>query len=476
MAHKYVSLEQAATMLGLSTDEVNDLRESGELRGFADRGTWKFRMDTIEEMMRSRSFGSDPDMPIFEETVIVTPDADEPAAGDDPDATRKTAIPAAESDDDAFFELVDSDVDMLDSFAGGSTNTPPPALSVDDSEATMDFLVDDEPSDDSTAKHPRPDVGDPDATAKNVVPAAEANDSARFELAGEDSGIFAGGADDSGINLVPDDDLSGIALDAGATSGITLEEESGISLDDGESDITLDFDGENESGIALDLGGDDASGIALDLGGESGIALDMGEESGIALDFDTGESGIGLDFATDSNVVVGSSPGATDRMPLGEVEETVDYKSDDLLDAPHTADVPVRAESDFDLGADEVDVDEFDEDAFDAADELEEVDEFDDAGDPFDDDDLEAGFDEDEAFDEDDFEDDLAPPIPGAARGRKREASWGAVTAVGLVLCVCVMAATMLVTWQSMVGLWSGETDPDSILTTVVDSIAGIIP
>ncbi|MDZ4686938.1 MAG: HAD-IA family hydrolase, partial [Planctomycetaceae bacterium] len=64
-AKKYLSLEEAAQFLGVRSDEVIRLRERGELRGFADRGTWKFKSDDVEEAKRRRQPDSSPDVPLM---------------------------------------------------------------------------------------------------------------------------------------------------------------------------------------------------------------------------------------------------------------------------------------------------------------------------------------------------------------------------------------------------------------------------
>ena len=62
MAQQYYSFEEAARALGISTDELNRLREKGQIRAFADRGTWKFRKLDIDEAARKRGLGSDPEI------------------------------------------------------------------------------------------------------------------------------------------------------------------------------------------------------------------------------------------------------------------------------------------------------------------------------------------------------------------------------------------------------------------------------
>ena len=58
MASKYLSIEETIELLGIPQEEITRLREAGDLRGFADRGTWKFRAEDVEEFSRSRQADS----------------------------------------------------------------------------------------------------------------------------------------------------------------------------------------------------------------------------------------------------------------------------------------------------------------------------------------------------------------------------------------------------------------------------------
>jgi excisionase family DNA binding protein len=86
MAKKYLSLEEAAAQLGISTDQLKRIREQGDIRGFADRGSWKFREQDIEEFLRTRQADSSPDMPIMTDSssssVLDEPDAEDLASSD----------------------------------------------------------------------------------------------------------------------------------------------------------------------------------------------------------------------------------------------------------------------------------------------------------------------------------------------------------------------------------------------------------
>lgn len=50
MAQKFVSLEEAATQLGISKDRLNELREDGKVRAYRDGASWKFRADDVEKL------------------------------------------------------------------------------------------------------------------------------------------------------------------------------------------------------------------------------------------------------------------------------------------------------------------------------------------------------------------------------------------------------------------------------------------
>ena len=40
MAKKYLSIEEAAGQLGMTVEQLQRFREKGDIRGFADRGSW----------------------------------------------------------------------------------------------------------------------------------------------------------------------------------------------------------------------------------------------------------------------------------------------------------------------------------------------------------------------------------------------------------------------------------------------------
>ena len=51
MAQKFVSLDEAATQIGISKDRLNELREDGRVRAYRDGASWKFRADDVAKLV-----------------------------------------------------------------------------------------------------------------------------------------------------------------------------------------------------------------------------------------------------------------------------------------------------------------------------------------------------------------------------------------------------------------------------------------
>ena len=58
MAAKYIELEQAAKMLGISSDELNNMRLSGEIHGVRDGSSWKFKSDELDRIADERGISA----------------------------------------------------------------------------------------------------------------------------------------------------------------------------------------------------------------------------------------------------------------------------------------------------------------------------------------------------------------------------------------------------------------------------------
>jgi excisionase family DNA binding protein len=63
MAQGYYTLEESANVLGISPDDLKQLARKENIRHFQDGGTWRFRIQDIQELVRRRTDGSDLELP-----------------------------------------------------------------------------------------------------------------------------------------------------------------------------------------------------------------------------------------------------------------------------------------------------------------------------------------------------------------------------------------------------------------------------
>jgi type IV pilus assembly protein PilB len=66
MVQGYYTLDEAARILGMDAERLNQMAQRREIRAFADRGAWRFRAQDIEEMARRLGMGSNPDLQLRE--------------------------------------------------------------------------------------------------------------------------------------------------------------------------------------------------------------------------------------------------------------------------------------------------------------------------------------------------------------------------------------------------------------------------
>ena len=300
---KYLSLEEAAGLLRIKTDELIRLREKGEIRGFSDRGTWKFRSVDIEEFVRRRQPDSDPDVAIL--------DDEEDDVGRQATVIRK----GRESTSDSDVRLV-----MDDGMKGGLTGSSAelPVLDADKSDSDVKLIGDSGPlsgpESDSDVKlvKPKPDS---DSDVKLIDPKRRLSDSdsdVRIAHSDSDVKLIHMSDSDSDVKLIDPaprnrksdlDSDSDVALLPTSRKGMGDDSGLGSILFDDDPGITLPGD----SGIQLS--GD--SGIrmmgdsGIRLGGDSGIQLQQPADSGILLE---GDSGLSLDHG-DSHITLADDSG-----------------------------------------------------------------------------------------------------------------------------------------------------------------------
>src|SRR3989344_3904176 len=70
---KYLSFQEAAEMLGVTQDELDNIRQRGQVRAFADRGTWKFKREDLQRLMQA--LANPPEEPPKDELPIPAEEA-----------------------------------------------------------------------------------------------------------------------------------------------------------------------------------------------------------------------------------------------------------------------------------------------------------------------------------------------------------------------------------------------------------------
>lgn len=466
MAMKYLSIEDTANQLGLEIDDVTRIREAGELRGFADRGTWKFKAEDVEEYQRSQQADSSDDNPLDDDLLLVSDDEfaaedstsilddDDDVDADQPTLVQKTVVEEAplldladDSDvrlsvDDALevdeteapAELLadtDSDVrlisDPAQSSEGESDILTLDGDSVSDVKLEAGIPADAEPGSDSDVKLVQsPDTPVPvDLGATSIESPREVDEDLGMTEIAEDSDLVLEMSDESGISL-----------EAVQGSGMSLEaaDESGISLESVESGITLADETIGGSGIALDMGDateniDETQLEVPVLAGGGSDAIDGG------FDIDDGE-----DAATDTSVLL-----FDDEDDADDYTDTVVKKSDDIDVFEEFAEV------------DEDELDVVDDDIFGDDDEL---DDFDDVLDV-----------DDEAFAED--EDDIGyTEVAPIAYSAEVEHEWGLGAFLPLLLTTGLMLFCGIVLFELVRSIWAPA---DPIFTSgVIESIGNL--
>jgi excisionase family DNA binding protein len=241
MAAKYIELKQAAELLGVSEDKLNDMRLRGDILAVRDGSSWKFKEDELQRVADDLgiSLGGAEDGGDEESDLALDVEGDE-------------------------FDTAPTEIGSAADFAA--------ELDADDD---LDLAADG----DSEAGKPSSDVSlvpDAEGSGLNLV----ADDSAGDILAGSDVSLDSSGTGGLGTGEL---EFEGSDLDLG--SDINFDDGDELALDEDSGDeITLGKDEEelaltDDDELVLD-GGSDVTGGA----GDTGINLTSPSDSGLNLE------------------------------------------------------------------------------------------------------------------------------------------------------------------------------------------------
>ena len=349
MANKYMTLEEAAAYLGMSTDKLMRLREQGEIRGFVDRGSWKFTRESVEELGRLMQTDSSPDIPIITNVPLTADEINEdvPLQADDEEFEIDF--------DDAFFE--EDEVDA----------PPPVAVVEEDNEYEFEEVATDDAVevdfDESFFEEDEEDapVAVVEVDDEDEVEYAEVAADSAVEMDFDDS-FF----DDDEIKIVEDATVAADISDAdirlvAEEVGETVIED--IAFEDGaldfsssDSDVRLAFDDSVfdsdpdlvEIGSDVQLSGDSSLDVEADLVAEelaSSSVMNFSEDTGEARDSDSDVQLI--EHASDSDVsfVEEADSDSDIRLPDDFVDES-DESSELLVGLDTQSDIQLMTAPD----------------------------------------------------------------------------------------------------------------------------------
>ena len=308
MAVKYIELKQAAEMLGVSADELNDMRLGGEVYGVRDGSSWKFKADEIERVAQERG-------------ISLTGGQD--AEGD---LDLSLGTPEDEGSSDLRLDLEAEEIDDSPTAIGttGDALAGPLAASAAPKGAGKPAAKPSGGSDLGFDLDSSSDVGlVTDETGSEVNLVASGSDDV---LGGTDVGLQAGGGtgnmdfEGSDLNLSSDITLDEPSKPASGKAAASKSPDSDVTIGESE-DISLDEDDE----LVLEGGSDITRGA-----GDTGINLTSPSDSGLNLEEEP------LDLA-------GSS---VSSLELPEDEDLLDLED---LEAEPEAAAPLPADEDFQL-------------------------------------------------------------------------------------------------------------------------------
>ncbi len=223
MAKKYLGIDEAAEILGITKEELNRLRQKGEIRGFGDRGTFKFIEEDVIELARRRQPSSDPDVPMIDgddDASVLDEDSSTDGSGLDgaPSIIRRLSGGGPGSDVDSG----DATGSIFDDFGSGGASDSDVRLVMDDRldaghDSGQDVMLQMQESD------------------SDVRLSRDSDSNVKINLSDSDSDVrlsgHAGTAPGSAINLGLGDSDSDVRLDDDSAARFAMP--------DSDSDVTL---------------------------------------------------------------------------------------------------------------------------------------------------------------------------------------------------------------------------------------------
>ncbi len=309
MSAQFITLEEAAKKLGVHTDELVEMRSRGDIFGYRDGASWKFKPEEIERVAAEMLGGAMDEDPAGSSILISEQDLGPTGSKHGSTIGSDINVGSESGDPDSDVALVadpgsGSDVRLI---AGKGASADEPRLAKsddDDDELSVGDDVDDLLASASGSSNLGSDIKFGTSPESAIKLGSGTGTGSDIPVSGSDAFDLDLGSEGSGV-------LSGLS---GKGSEI-IKGDSDPSLDSMDLDLSDDDDD-------LVLGG----GSDLALGNDSGINLMSPADSGISLEdepLDLAASGIsGLDLASEgSDAASGVGSGAGSAVNFQQDEE-----------------------------------------------------------------------------------------------------------------------------------------------------------
>ena len=297
---KLIPMEEAAKVLGLSVEKLNELRSNNEVFGYRDGSTWKFKMSELERV------ADDLGLSISPLSSAIDGIKDVFGLGDDESDSSVLDLGLEESSDDLFIEsdsiaMDDSSVELFQSAMSGADGGTSSDILADDDDDMID-LADSGLLVKSSSKDMLLDQNDDDDDlslfdSSDDLNLDEALDEAADDLMPKDSSLdvkledssFDLNLEDSSDDLKLEDSSLGLKL-GDSPDDLNLEDSSlDLNLGDSSDDLKLE-----DSSLGLKSGGS-SDDLKLE---DSSLDLNL-EDSSDDLKLDASSADLALEESSD---------------------------------------------------------------------------------------------------------------------------------------------------------------------------------
>ncbi|MCA9223184.1 MAG: helix-turn-helix domain-containing protein [Pirellulaceae bacterium] len=305
MAGKFLSLEEAAAQLGLTEEKLKELRDRGEIHGYRDGASWKFKseeVDRVAEELGGASGGSSA-LPFEDDDEIIgLADIDDLGDGESDSSILVSEVELGHSEESTSSTIIGRTIEEASADSDLSLKTSDSELMLRDEPESSDVSLDKKGSDVTLV----PGSG----IDSDVSLVADSSGESDLGLATENVGIDSGLAlssleSDDELTLQPMEGSSSIQVEAGSSGSGTGQSDVLGSPSDIDVLAGSDLQLESPSGGGT---GDLSPGSSDELGLGSGI-MALGDDDELSLSDDDdlvlGGSGTGSDVslsAVDSGI------------------------------------------------------------------------------------------------------------------------------------------------------------------------------